>query len=237
MSKKLLILGLILTFSLSLVACSSKTATENEEVSDTNVETEVEATVDVEKKLIFADASWDSLRLHNAIAGYILETAYGYEVDTMPGSSVNLMTGHAKGDVNVHMEQWPDNLPAYQTAVDSGDIIEVGVNFDDNAQGFYVPRYLIEGDEARGIKALAPDLKTVADLNKYPDLFPDEEDPGRSAVINAPPAYAAANIMEKKFEFYNLEKNFNLINPGSDSALSASLSGAYEKGQPWVGYY
>jgi len=230
MNKKSLILSLILVLSLSLVACSSKSATETEVDKE-----EVETTV--EKKLIFADASWDSIRLHNVIAAYILENAYDYEVEMMPGSSPNLIAGQVAGDVNVFMENWPDNFQGYQPAIDEGSIVEIGLNFDDNAQGFYVPRYLIEGDEARGIKALAPDLKTVEDLKKYADLFPDEEDPGRSAIINAPPTWGISEVMEKKFENYNFGEQFNLISSGSDSGLSASLSSAYEKGDPWVGYY
>lgn len=229
MNKKLLISTLILMVSLSLVACKSKAVTEDKEIVDEKIE--------VEKKIVFADGSWDSIRLHNAIAGYILETAYDYEVEMIPGSSANLITGHTEGDINVFIENWPDNLESYKTAVEDGSIIEVGVNFNDNAQGFYVPRYLVEGDESRGIKALAPDLITVEDLKKYPELFPDEEDPGRSAVINAPPTFAVAVVMEEKFKLYNLGEQFNLISSGSDSGLSGSLAAAYEKGKPWVGYY
>lgn len=229
MNKKSLILSLILMLSLSLVACGSNSTSE--------VETDKEVDQTVEKKLVFADASWDSIRLHNVIAAYILENGYGYEVEMIPGSSPNLIAGQVAGDVNVFIENWPDNFQNYQPAVDEGSIVVVGLNFDDNAQGFYVPRYLIEGDEARGIKALAPDLKTVEDLKKYADLFPDEEDPGRSAIINAPPTWGISEVMEKKFENYNFSEQFNLISSGSDSGLSASLSSAYEKGQPWVGYY
>jgi glycine betaine/proline transport system substrate-binding protein len=225
MNKKLLVLMLILILSLSLVACgNSSTPEENNEPV-------------VEKKIVFADASWDSIRLHNVIAGYILEKAYGYEVEMIPGSSPNLIAGHAEGDVNVFIENWPDNIQSYQPAVDEGKIVEIGLNFNDNAQGYYVPRYLIEGDADRGIEALAPDLKTVEDLKKYSDLFPDSEDPGRGAIINAPPTWGVSEVMEVKHEFYGLNEDFNLISSGSDSGLAASLSGAYEKGQPWVGYY
>ena len=28
--------------------------------------------------LVFADAGWDSIRIHNSIAGFILENGYGY---------------------------------------------------------------------------------------------------------------------------------------------------------------
>lgn len=218
MQKKVFLLGMVLVLLLTLGACDSST--------DKTVE-----------KLVIADGSWDSVRVHNAIAKIILEAGYGYEIEFMPGSTVNLEMAHIQGDINIHMEQWGDNYPSYQPAVDAGDIIEVGVNFNDNAQGFYVPRYLIEGDEERGIKALAPDLKTVEDLKKYPELFTDAEDPGKGAIVNAPPSWDASEIMNAKYIYYGLEEVYNLVNSGSESGLSASLSSAYEKGDPWVGYY
>ena len=74
MNKKPLVLLLILLLSLSLVACGNSSETEEN----------VDAVVEVEKKVVFADASWDSIRLHNVIAGYILEKGYGYEVEMIP---------------------------------------------------------------------------------------------------------------------------------------------------------
>ena len=227
MKKQSIILLLILIFSFSLVACANGREEEVKDSTENNVE----------KKLVFADGSWDSIRVHNAIAGYILETAYDYEIEMIPGSTPNLIAGQINGDVNVFIENWPDNIQSYQPAVDDGSLVEIGLNFDDNAQGLYVPRYVIEGDEERGIKALAPDLKTVEDLKKYPELFPDEEDPGRAAIVNAPPTWGISEVIEQKFNNYNLSENYNLISSGSDSGLSASLSAAYEKGEPWVGYY
>lgn len=230
MYKKSSVLLLVLLLTLSLVGCGNSGGAEENADTTTDV-------VEVEKKIVFADASWDSIRLHNVIAGYILEKAYGYEVEMIPGSSANLIAGHAEGDVNVFIENWPDNLESYKIAVEEGKILEIGLNFNDNAQGFYVPRYLIEGDTERGIEALAPDLKTVSDLMDYSELFPDDEDPGRGAIVNAPPTWGVSEVMETKHKFYGLDEKFNLVSSGSDSGLSASLSAAYEKGEPWVGYY
>ncbi len=227
MNRKILVSLLILLLSLSLVACGKPSGTQ-EDAGEESV---------IEKKLVLADASWDSIRLHNVIAGYILEKGYDYEIEFIPGSSANLIAGHAKGDVNVFMENWPDNLESYKIAVNEGNIVEVGINFNDNAQGYYVPRYVIEGDAERGIEAIAPDLRTVEDLKKYSDLFQDLEDPGKGAIINAPPAWAVAEVMETKHEYYGLDEKFNLVSSGSESGLAASLAGAYEKGKPWVGYY
>lgn len=230
MNRKFFLLGLVLLLVLSLAACGNS--------NDNNGSTETsEETPSVEKKLVLADASWDSIRVHNAIAKVILEEGYGYEVELMPGSSANLIAGQIEGDINVFIENWPDNIESYQTGVDEGKIVEVGLNFDDNAQGFYVPRYVIEGDEENGIEAMAPDLKTVEDLKKYPELFKDPEDPDKGAIVNAPPAWAVSEIMETKFNNYGLDEMYNLVSSGSDSGLAASLAGAYEKGEPWVGYY
>ena len=66
--------------------------------------------------------------------------------------------GLISGDVDVYMEVWVDNLPTYQDDLKAGKFKELGINFDDNKQGLYVPEYVIEGSE-RGIEPMAPDLK------------------------------------------------------------------------------
>ena len=59
----------------------------------------------------------------------------------------------------------------------------IATNFNDNSQGLYVPTYVIEGDAERGIEPVAPDLKTVEDLAKYPELFQDPEDDRRAELL------------------------------------------------------
>lgn len=189
-------------------------------------------------KIIFADAGWDSIRVHNAIAQTILEEGYGYETDVTAGSTSATLQGLKKGDIDIYMEVWTDNVKeVYEEAIESGDIIKTSVNFDDNDQGLYVPSYVIHGDKDRGIEPLAPDLKTVADLKKYPEVFADPEDPGRGRVINAPSGWAVADHIDDKFEAYGLDENLNNFMPGSDSAIVASLVDAYKSGEGWVGYY
>jgi len=224
-NKRFFLFFLVLSLILVVTACSS------------GIEADKEV-VEVEKDtVIFGDAGWDSIRLHNAIAGFILENGYGYETEIMPGSSINLLEGMISGDINVMMEMWQDNFIAYKKSREIGEVIELGTNFDDNAQGLYVPRYLIEGDAERGIKALAPDLKTVEDLKKYANLFPDAEDPGRAIIYNGPPSWEATTIIDIKSEFYGLTEDYNIVGTGTSAALAASLSAAYVKGEPWVGYY
>ena len=121
------------------------------------------------------------------------------------------------------MEIWTDNIPTYMADIKEDKLKELGINFDDNYQGFYVPRYVIEGDESRGIEASAPDLKYVWDLKKYAEVFPDYEDPDMGRVYGAIPGWEVDTIMHNKYLHYGLDENFVYFRPGSDPALSAAI--------------
>lgn len=188
--------------------------------------------------ITFADAGWDSLRVHNEIAGKIIEEGFGYETNSTTGSTPATVQGLRQGDINAYMEIWTDNIKeVYNEAIESGDIKELSINFDDNSQGLWVPTYVIEGDEERGIEPMAPDLKTVEDLKKYPDVFQDPEKPNKGRIIGSPSGWAVGEHLATKVETYGLNENFNYFRPGSDAAIVTSLADAYKNGEPWVGYY
>lgn len=189
-------------------------------------------------QLIFADPQWDSVAFNNAVAQYIIENGYGYPTDTTSGSSAITFEGLVSGDIDIYMEVWTDNLqPKYGEDLKSGAIQELGANFSDNAQGLYVPTYLIKGDPARDIEPLAPDLKSVQDLPKYRQLFKDPEDPSKGRIFGSPAGWEVDKILQTKIKSYELDKDYNYFSPGSDTALATSITKAYEEGTPWLGYY
>jgi ABC-type proline/glycine betaine transport system substrate-binding protein len=187
--------------------------------------------------LKFADAGWDSIKFHNAVAMFIIQNGMGYKVEETSGTTPITYQALKKGDIDIYMETWSDSLPTYKEDVEKGNILELSVNFDDNAQGLYVPRYVIEGDVKRNIKPLAPGLKSVADLKKFKAVFADPETPGKGRIYGAIPGWEVDKILYKKYLDYGLDKDFTYFRPGSDAALAAVFSSAYEKGLPIVGYY
>lgn len=217
---KLLVLALIFTMSLAAAGCSSGEKTVQKE------------------KLVLADLSWDSVKVHNRIVGFILQHGYGYPEPTYTfGETLPMLQGMSKGDVDVYMEVWTDNhRDAWQEMLDNGTVKDLGPNFPDAPQGWYVPTYVIEGDAERGIAPMAPDLKSVSDLPRYWKLFQDPEVPTKGRFHNSTPGWVATGINEVKFKSYGLDETFNLFSTGSDTALTASMVAAYEKGQPWLGY-
>jgi glycine betaine/proline transport system substrate-binding protein len=194
--------------------------------------------VDAKEMIRFADVSWDSAQVHNRIAGFILKNGYGYEVDYIPGETTPLVTGLMRGDLDVYMESWTENIQdLYNKGIKEGKILDLGSNYPDSWQGWLVPTYVIKGDSKRGIKPMAPDLKSIQDLPKYKELFKDPEEPSKGRFYNCIAGWKCAEVNEKKFKAYGLDKHFTIFLPGSDAALSGSMVGAYEKGEPWFGYY
>lgn len=190
------------------------------------------------KTMTFADAGWDSARFHNAVAGVIAQSAFGYDEWTeIPGTTPVLHEGLIKGEVDVHMEVWTDNIASYDDDIAAGKLTELGVNFDDNMQGIYVPRYVIEGDAARGIAPMAPDLTTVEDLLKYKEVFADDEQPDKGRLYGAIPGWEVDTIMFNKYEYYGMDETFIYFRPGSQAAMDAAFTSAYDKGEAIAGYY
>lgn len=217
-------LVLLSVFVLSLAACGGTPTGDNGE--------------EPKGTLKLADAGWDSIQFHNAVSAFILENGYGYDTEIITGSSPVTFTGHTQGDIDVYMEVWTDNFgDAYTDAINNGDILYMATNFDDNAQGLYVPTYLIEGDAERGIEPLAPGLVSITDLPGYWELFEDAENPGVGRIYGSPPGWAVDEILAKKVETYELTDTYEYFRPGSDAALSASIVRAYQAGEPIVAYY
>ena len=184
-----------------------------------------------------ADAGWDSIQLHNAIVGFVAENAYDMTWEEVPGSTPITYEGTKNGEIDIYTEVWTDNLPTYAADKEAGLILELSVNFGDNTQGIYVPTYVIEGDAERGIEPMAPNLRTVEDLKDYPDVFVDDDNPSMGRLYGAIPGWAIDDVMRNKFDYYGFDENFIYFSPGSDAALSAAFTAAYDRGEAIAGYY
>jgi len=170
---------LALIFSLSMIGCTKK---------------------DVPKPtIVFADPGWDSGQVHARVAAFIVKNGMGYDVDFIPGETIPLFQGLARGDIDISMEIWYENQKeAVDKAEAEGKVIDLGDNFPDSWQGWLVPTYVIKGDPARGIEPMAPDLKSVYDLPQYKDVFKDVEDPGKGRFYSCISGWECEKINEKK---------------------------------------
>jgi glycine betaine/proline transport system substrate-binding protein len=135
------------------------------------------------------------------------------------------------------MEVWlPNSQELYNKALAENQILDLGLNFGDAVQGWFVPRYVVEGDSRRGIKPVAPDLKSVNDLKRYCDVFASEAQPGMGRLIAGSSGWFNYKISCMKLKTYKLDDKYTQIATGSEGALFGALRDAYQKGEPILLY-
>ena len=187
---------------------------------------------EIDRPIVFAQLGYDSAQFHNAVARYILEAGYGCGTDDIPGETIPLINGVARGDIDVIMEIWTANpAQAWVDAEAAGTVVPVGSNFPDATEGWFVPRYIVEGPGA-----VAPGLRSVADLPDYVSLFADPEEPGKGRFYNCPAGWVCEVINSKKLVAYGLDEYYVNFR-ASGQALLAVVESAVLQGEPVLFYY
>lgn len=123
----------------------------------------------------FGAIGWESGALTTEILRLIVERGYGYRTDTLPGSTVSMEVALARNDLQVIAEEWAGRSPAWVKAEQAGQVFALGDTVKNAEEGWWVPAYVIEGDAARNLKPVAPELHSVEDLKRYPQVFSDPE--------------------------------------------------------------
>ncbi|WP_324658502.1 glycine betaine ABC transporter substrate-binding protein [Burkholderia thailandensis] len=190
------------------------------------------------KPVKFAEMGWDSAKFMTEVVRYVLEKGYGCRTELMTATNAIALQAITTGDLNVMVEYWAGRTPAYEKAVQDGRVTIVGslVN-GGSVEGYYVPEYVIKGDPARGIKPLAPDLKSIADLPRYKSVFADPEDPSRGRLYNCPIGWQCESDTEQKMKAYKIGAAYTDFHPGSGPALDAAVESAFTRGKPILFYY
>ena len=176
--------------------------------------------------IVFSDLNWGTAQIQSAIAKYIVEHGYGYSVGGEFGATIPLFQGLLRGDIDVTMEIWlPNQNNVWLPALDAGDVIPVGNSLNEQWQSaFVVPTYLYEAN---------PGLRTVQDIRTHMDEFKQED--GKVVMWTCPGSWACSAVNASQVAAYGLDDIVEL-KPAEGGPLFASLFGAYEKQEPWLGY-
>ncbi|AYF89217.1 ABC transporter substrate-binding protein [Pseudomonas sp. DY-1] len=185
----------------------------------------------------FADITWESGSLITELLRLLVEKGYGYRTETLPGSTVSLEAALARDDVQVIGEEWAGRSPAWIKAEGEGKVFALGDTVKHATEGWWVPEYVIKGDPERGIPALAPDLRSVADLPRYKAVFRDPESPEKGRFLNSPTGWTSEIVNSQKLKAYGLTDSFVNFRTGSGAALDAEIGSAIRRGKPVLFYY
>jgi len=179
-----------------------------------------------------AEMNWASAELMANIDKVILEEGYGCKVELVAGATMPSFTSmNEKGQPDVAAELWinavrnPLNKAMKEGRLHSvveGPITELG-------EGWWIPPHT---------RKKHPELKTVLDILKRPDLFPHSEDKSKGAFVGCPAGWGCQLANNNLFRAFEMEKKgWVLVDPGSAAGLDGSMSKAAERGENWFGYY
>ena len=182
--------------------------------------------------LTIASMNWQSAELAAAVDQFILNNGYGCNAEIIQGDTVPTITSMVeKGQPEIAPEGWVDLVPeVIQQGIGEGKIVVTTDILSDGAvQGWWVPKYIVDAN---------PEIKTIDDMLKHPELSPDPEDSSRGAVFNGPQGWGGTVVTSQLYKAYGAEAaGFTLVDTGSAAGLDGSIARAYEQKQGWVGYY
>ncbi len=239
--QKNLMLSSLAVLTMAITGCGNSAnnqpaeaeAKKGEATSGTTASSTAPTKCEVDRPIVFGDLDWNSAQFHNAVARYIMEKGYKCETDAIPGSSTPLLNGMMRDDVDVLMEIWTNNtVEAWEKGLKAGKFADGGSNFNDAVQGWYVPKYVVEGDNAP-----AKGLKSVKDLPKFKEVFKDPEDPSKGRFLNCISGWSCEVVNGKKLKAYGLEDSFTNFRPGTGAALDTAVISALKKKKPILFYY
>ena len=185
----------------------------------------------------FADLNWESGSLITDILRIIVEKGYGLPTDTLPGTTITLETALANNDIQVIGEEWAGRSPVWVKAEAEGKVVSLGDTVKGATEGWWVPEYVIKGDPAKGIKPMAPDLRSVSDLPRYKNVFKDPEAPNKGRFLNSPIGWTSEVVNKQKLKAYGLDDSYVNFRSGSGAALDAEISSSISRGKPVLFYY
>lgn len=179
-----------------------------------------------------AEMNWASAGVAAWVDKIILEEGYDCDVELVSGDTMPTFTSmNEKSEPDMAPELW---VNAVKTALDTAVaedrlVLAAKVLSDGGVEGWWVPKYLVEAN---------PEITTVEEALKHPELFPAPEDASRGGVFTCPSGWNCQISTENLFTAFGAEeKGFDLVDPGSAAGLDGSIANAYERKQGWLGYY
>ena len=108
------------------------------------------------KPVKFAGLNWESGMLLTDILQTVLEKGYDCKTDSLPGNSITMENALGSNDIQVFAEEWVGRSEVWNKAEKAGKVVGVGAPVVGAVEGWYVPRYVIEGDAKRKSRTQGP---------------------------------------------------------------------------------
>ncbi len=176
---------------------------------------------------------WTGGQISCQILANGIESELGYKVKRLEiPSGAATLEAMAADDAHVGCELWPSYYPVkdkfFAEYGGDGSLTLYGEHGVVGASSYYVPRYLIEGDDAP-----APDLVHFRDLTNHVDLFKSVDSGDKGRLIGCPNANWECED-QARADAYGVP--FQAVELGSEAAHWAEMQGAFARGEAFVAY-
>ena len=196
-------------------------------------EQEAKAAASETRPIVISQNGWDSQELQIELARKILKDELGYDSELLFLNTEGEYQGICDGDIDIGLEQWNFRNQERADELVAEGCLEVWHSGAYGKSRWFVPTYVIEGDESRGIDAVAPDLRTPADLAKYAEVFATPETTPKGRLLD--PVATWSTYGAERIEGMGLP--FEVVYSGSEAASLAELDRSYAKGDPILIYF
>ncbi|CCQ73283.1 ABC transporter substrate-binding protein [Magnetospira sp. QH-2] len=183
-------------------------------------------------KVTIADMNWKSAALMANVDKFILQHGYGCDAELVPGDTMPTGTSMIeKGEPDIAPELWSNSFASQlKRGVADGRLKVAGASLSDGGEeGFWMPQYMVDKE---------PSLATISGIKANAKLFKHPEDPNKSAFYSCPAGWGCQITNGNLFVAMKLaDAGFEIVDPGSAAGLAGSIAKAYERKEPWFGYY
>lgn len=182
--------------------------------------------------IVLSAFSWQSSEALANVDQFILSNGYGCNATIVAGDTVPTITSMIeKGQPDLASETTPSLLgDVYNKGAAEGRIVTMGKAISDGTvSGWYIPQYVAEAH---------PDIKTIEDALKHPELFPSDEDASKGVIIQGPQGWGDTVVTSQLFKAFEADKKgFVLVPSGSAAALDGAITKAYEQKKGYIAAY
>ncbi|MDO1584381.1 glycine betaine ABC transporter substrate-binding protein [Rhizobium oryzicola] len=179
-----------------------------------------------------AEMNWNSAGVAAHVDRLILSLGFGCTAELIPGDTVSTFaTMNESGQPDIAPELWVNALRSQLEPAFAQGRLVIGAEIlaDGAIEGWWIPKFLADAH---------PEIRTVQDALKQPNLFPDPSNPSQGAVRNCPSGWSCQITTENLYRALNAkDKGFSLVGSGSAAELDASLEKAFAEKTGWLGYY
>lgn len=182
--------------------------------------------------VVIASMNWQSAEVLSNVDQFILNNGFGCEAEiTVVDAVAGITSQIEKGRPEIIPEGWVDLFPELvKPALENGSIVALSAALTDGGQsGWFIPRYMLDEH---------PGLDKIDEILAHPEYFPAPDDPSKGAIFNGPSGWGGTIATTQLAKAFDVEsKGFTLVDSGSAPGLDSSIARAYERKEPWLGFY